>query len=499
MRERNYMFLVGIIFIALIAGWINLPDNPGLRLGPLTKDIKVHEGLDLQGGLQVLLQADVPDCATVSNDSMEAAKAIVDRRVNGLGVTEPLIQRSGTCRIIVQLPGISNPDEAIKTFGGTGLLEFIDAGDTPLSAGQVVSTTGLSTVIVPGQPTPTPVASAPTAVPTAAPTAVLTSTATLTSTADVTGTGVLTSTAQAPTVYRTVMTGKYLNTASVAFAQTTNQPYISFSLTDDGGKIFGDYTTKNVNKYLAITIDKTVISSPVIKNAITGGSGIIEGQFTLDEANNLVIQLKYGALPIPLKVVQSSAIGPTLGRDSVNKSLTAGAVGLIIVVLFMLLYYRLPGLLADLALTVYALIVFAIYKVGIPGLFPYVTLTLPGIAGFILSVGMAVDANILIFERMKEELRGGRTLMLAVEAGFQRAWPSIRDSNISTLITCAILLWYGANFGASVVAGFALTLAIGVLISLFTAVTVTRTFLRLTMDMNVTENLWWFGVSEKRA
>ena len=498
MRERNYMFLVGVIFIALIAGWINLPDNPGLNLGPITKDIKVHEGLDLQGGLQVMLQADVADCATVSSDSMDAAKAIVDRRVNGLGVTEPLIQRSGACRIIVQLPGISNPDEAIKTFGGTGLLEFIDAGDTPLVAGQVVSTTGLSTVVLPGQPTPTPVAAAPTTIPTAVPTAVITSSANLTSTADVTATGALTSTASVPpTMYRTVMTGKYLSSASVAFAQTTNQPYIQFVLTDDGGKIFGDYTTKNVGKYLAITIDKTVISSPVIKSAITGGSGIIEGQFTLDEATNLVVQLKYGALPVPLKVVQSSAIGPTLGRDSVNKSLTAGAIGLIIVVLFMLLYYRLPGLLADLALTIYALIVFAIYKVGIPGLFPYVTLTLPGIAGFILSVGMAVDANILIFERMKEELRSGRTLMLAVEAGFQRAWPSIRDSNISTLITCAILLWYGASFGASIVAGFALTLAIGVLISLFTAVTVTRTFLRLTMDMNVTENLWWFGVSNK--
>jgi preprotein translocase subunit SecD len=494
MRERNYMFLIGVIFIALIAGWINLPDNPGLKLGPITKDIKVHEGLDLQGGLQVLLQADVPNCATVSSESMDAAKAIVERRVNGLGVTEPLIQRSGTCRIIVQLPGISNPDEAIKTFGGTGLLEFIDAGDTPLAVGQVVSTTGISTVVVPGQPTPTAVALTPTLIPTP----VITLSPTSTSTTGITSTVVPTVTEPiAPTIYRTVMTGKYLSTAAVAFAQTTNQPYISFTMTDEGGKIFGDYTTKNVGKYLAITIDKAVISSPVIKSAITGGSGIIEGKSTLEEATNLVVQLKYGALPIPLKVVQSSAIGPTLGRDSVNKSLTAGAIGLIIVVLFMLLYYRLPGLLADLALTVYALIVFAIYKVGVPGLFPYVTLTLPGIAGFILSVGMAVDANILIFERMKEELRGGRTLMLAVEAGFHRAWPSIRDSNISTLITCAILLWYGATQGASIVAGFALTLMIGVLVSLFTAVTVTRTFLRLMMDMNVTENLWWFGVSNK--
>ncbi|MBI5304797.1 MAG: protein translocase subunit SecD [Chloroflexi bacterium] len=470
MRERNYGMLVGIIFLALVAGWIALPDNPGLRIGPIQKEIKVHEGLDLQGGLQVLLQADGVECGSVSSDAMESAKAIVENRVNALGVVEPVIQRQGACRIVVELPGLTNPDEAIRTFGNTGLLEFIDAGDTSLAAGQIVQTTGPSTVVLPGQPIPTPAPA-------------------VTTTAGVTATAPLTA-----TVYRTVMTGRELRTASVQFGQTINQPYIDFSLSDDGGKIFGDYTTKNVNKYLAITIDKRVISSPIIKSAITEGKGIIEGQFTLDEAQRLVVQLKYGALPVALKVVESRAVGPTLGRDSVNKSITAGVIGLAIVALFMLLYYRLPGFLADLALIVYALVVFAIYKVGVPGLFPYVTLTLPGIAGFILSVGMAVDANVLIFERMKEELRSGRSLELAIEAGFQRAWTSIRDSNVSTLITCAILFWFGASFGASIVAGFALTLAIGVLISLFTAITVTRTFLRLTMDMNVTENHWWFGV-----
>lgn len=484
MRERNYMMLIGIIFLALVAGWVVLPDNPGLRLGPINKEIKVHEGLDLQGGLQVLLQADVADCNSVSSESMDSAKAIVENRINGLGVVEPLIQKSGNCRLVVQLPGISNPDEAIRTFGGTGLLEFIDAGDTPLTEGQLVQTTGLATVVVPGQATPVPPTVAPTATP------VVTTTAGVTTTTPATTTTPITPT------FRTVMTGRELRTASVAFQQTTNQPYIAFELTSEGGKIFGDYTSRNINKYLAITMDKRVISSPVIKSAITQGSGIIEGQFTLQEAQRLVVQLKYGALPVPLKVVQSSAVGPTLGRDSVNRSITAGVIGLIIVMLFMLLYYRLPGLLADLALTVYALIVFAVYKFGVPGVFDYVTLTLPGIAGFILSVGMAVDANILIFERMKEELRAGRTLQMAIEAGFQRAWSSIRDSNASTLITCGILLWFGASFGASIVAGFALTLAIGVLISLFTAVTVTRTFLRLTLDFGVTENLWWFGVSQ---
>ncbi|MBI3537395.1 MAG: protein translocase subunit SecD [Chloroflexi bacterium] len=490
MRERNYFLLVIIIFIALITGWIDQPENPGLNLGPFKREVKVHEGLDLQGGLQVQLEADVPDCQSVADDSMEAAKAIVENRINGLGVAEPVIQRQGKCRIIVELPGINNPDEAIRTFGNTGLLEFIDAGDTGLTEGQKVATTGLSTVFVPGQATPTPLSVSPTILATAT----IAASPTISSTANISPTATLTPTLAS---FRTVMSGKNLRTASVAFSQTTNQPYIQFSLDDDGAKIFADYTSKNVGKFLAITIDKTVISSPVIRSAITGGSGIIEGRFTIEEANRLVVQLKYGSLPIPLKVIQSRTVGPTLGRDSVQKSLTAGAVGLLIVTLFMLLYYRLPGLLADLALMIYTMIVFAIYKFGIPPFFSFVTLTLPGIAGFILSVGLAVDANILIFERMKEELRAGRTLVLAIETGFARAWPSIRDSNSSTLITCAILFWFGTNFGASIVAGFALTLAIGVLMSLFTAITVTRTFLRLVIDLGITDNLWLFGISKR--
>jgi preprotein translocase subunit SecD len=470
MRERNYIFLIGIIFLALTAGWLAFSDTV-LQIGPFRKEIRVHEGLDLKGGLQVVLEADLPPDQPISSDAIESARQIIENRINALGVVEPQIQILGNNRILVQLPGLTNSDDAIRTFGSTGQLEFIDAGDTPLEVGTLVKTTGLSTVVVPGTVLPTP-----------------TPTPTVTTTAEVTPTAPI-----SPT-YRTVMTGRELRNAQVAFQQTTNQPYIAFELTPDGAKIFGDHTTKNVNKYLAITLDKRVISSPLIKSPITEGKGIIEGRFTLDEAKSLVLQLKYGALPVPLKVIDSRAIGPTLGRDSVNRSITAGTVGLIIVVLFMLLYYRLPGFLAAIALTIYALIVFSIYKFGIPGIFDYVTLTLPGIAGFVLSVGMAVDANILIFERMKEELRGGRPLYLAIEYGFQRAWPSIRDSNISTLITCAILLWFGASFGASMVAGFALTLAIGVLVSLFTAIFVTRTFLRLVLDMNVTENLWWFGV-----
>jgi len=213
-----------------------------------------------------------------------------------------------------------------------------------------------------------------------------------------------------------------------------------------------------------------------------------EGGFTPAEAESIVIRLRYGALPIPLRVETHREVGPTLGEDSVRKSTLAGTIGLSMVVAFMLIYYRLLGLLADLGLGIYAVVIFALFKL-IP-----VVLTLAGIAGFILSVGMAVDANILIFERLKEELRAGKGLHLAVEQGFSRAWPSIRDSNFSTLITCAILFWLGSYFGASVVKGFALTLAIGVLVSLFTAITVTRTFLRLVVDLDIAKTHWWFGV-----
>jgi preprotein translocase subunit SecD len=243
-----------------------------------------------------------------------------------------------------------------------------------------------------------------------------------------------------------------------------------------------------------------VISSPVIQSPITEGRGRITGQFTLDEVRGLVIQLKYGSLPVPLKVVQNRTVGPTLGADSVQRSIVAGIIGLILVALFMLIYYRLPGLLADLALIVYSLVVFALFKL-IP-----VTLTLAGIAGFILSIGMAVDANILIFERMREELRHGKSLGAAIEAGYNRAWTSIRDSNISTLITCVILFWFGTNFGASIIKGFALTLAIGVLVSMFSALLVTRNFLRIIQtaffpgakpgDGRIN---WLFGVQQPEA
>lgn len=481
MRQRTFISLALIILLAVVCGWLAL-SNPTISIGGLEREVRVHLGLDLQGGLRVLLQADVPEGTQLEPGSLQVARSIIERRVNALGVSEPLIQIQGNNRIVVELPGIQNPDEAIKVFGSTGLLEFVDAGSTPLAAGTKIATTGPSASNtcskIASQGTPTP---APTVVPSS----------TISPTNTVTGTNPI----AAGTVYTTVMTGDCLETATVQFEQNTNKPFINFKLKGDGVKIFADYTTANVGKYLAIALDKEIISSPVINSPITGGDGVIEGSFTIAEANNFAVQLRFGSLPIPLRIETTTTIGPTLGQDSVNRSLTAGAIGVAIVALFMILYYRLPGVLAVIALSIYGLIVFTIYKIGVPGLFAFVTLTLPGIAGFILSLGVAVDGNILIFERMKEELRHGRPLDVAMEAGFDRAWPSIRDSNISTLITSAILFWFGSTFGASLVAGFAITLMIGVFVGLFTSIVVTRTFLRFVLYVFPNIPLWWYGVN----
>jgi preprotein translocase subunit SecD len=293
----------------------------------------------------------------------------------------------------------------------------------------------------------------------------------------------------AEVIFPTVMTGSDLRSASVGRDTVTNAYVINFSLTDEGSNIFGEHTSSSIGSYLAIVLDGHVISSPVIRDAITTGSGTISGSFTSESANKLALQLRYGALPVPLAVVNSRTVGPTLGQDSVRLSMVAGAIGFVTVALFMLLYYRLPGLVAVLALVMYAAITFSLFKL-IP-----VTLTLPGIAGFVLSVGVAVDANILIFERMKEELRGGQPIVDALDEGFRRAWPSIRDSNISTIITCAILFWFGNTFGASIVKGFALTLSIGVGVSLFTAILATRTLLHAFLDrIDFAQRKGLFGV-----
>jgi len=286
------------------------------------------------------------------------------------------------------------------------------------------------------------------------------------------------------------MTGKELKSVGVTTSTAASGFVISFTLSPEGAQIFKDYTTNNVGKFLAIVLDKKIISAPTIKNPITDGQGIIEGSFTNQTANDLAIQMRYGSLPIPFKVVETRVVGPTLGQDSLSKSLNAGIAGFAIVILFMAIFYRVPGVMADLSILVYALVVLVIYK------FIPVTLTLPGIAGFLLSTGSALDANILIFERFKEELRNGRTFPQAIDLAWKRAWPSIRDSNLATLITCLILIWFGSSFGATIVLGFAFTLIIGVIVSLTCAYFVTLTFLRVVVDQSHPrpESVKWFGV-----
>ncbi|HKG55482.1 MAG TPA: protein translocase subunit SecD, partial [Anaerolineales bacterium] len=390
---------------------------------------------------------------------------------------EVLMQTAGERRIVAEFPGVSNPEEVVASLQQTGLLEFVDMGTTPVESGTVIKTDFAQSDTTDG--------AALTATPEA------TSNANPTQPAPTTIPGQPTPAAgQEAPVYHTVMTGADLKEAHVSSNQT-GQPAVSFTLSTEGTKIFADYTTTHTNQYLGIVLDKRVISAPVIRNPITDGQGIIEGGFTAQSSNDLAIQLRYGSLPVPVKVVESRTVGATLGEESVRKSLMAGMIGLAVVILFMLLYYRLPGLIADLALITYAILSLALFK-SIP-----IVLTLPGIAGFILSIGMAVDANILIFERLKEELRAGRNLRQAIDLGWSRAWPSIRDSNTSTLITCLILYVFGNTFGASMVKGFSITLALGVLMSLFTAIIVTRTFLHTLLDnMKLADHPRWFGLGE---
>jgi preprotein translocase subunit SecD len=460
-RSSNRWLLIIVVLVALsllvdLNNHITIT-SPTNQKDLINRDTQFRLGLDLRGGLQTLLEADVASCDAVDAEALDLTRQILESRANGLGVSEITMQTAGNCRIVAEFPGISNPEEVVASLQQTALLEFVDMGTSPLPEGSIVQTDydqGATPL-----PTATPQPS-PSATPSTAP-------------------------AQ---IYHTVMTGAGLDTVSVTRNQV-GQYQISFTLKGDATKIFGDYTSTHVNQYLAIVLDKQVISAPRIDGPIPDGQGVITGSFTAESANNLAVQLRYGSLPVPVKVVESRTVGPTLGAESVRKSLLAGIIGLSVVVLFMALYYRLPGILADLALIIYALFSVMLFKI-IP-----ITLTLPGIAGFILSIGMAVDANVLIFERLKEELRSGRSLRQAIDLGWSRAWPSIRDSNTSTLITCAILFWLGNRFGASMVRGFSINLGLGVAVSLFTAIIVTRSLLHLVLDrMKLDEHPRWFGL-----
>ncbi len=511
MSRRPYTMFVIILVLLAVAIWVDFSQQ---LINPFThvsfRDVPVQLGLDLRGGLETLLEADVPASQAVSADNLNVARQILENRANALGVSEVVMQSAPPRRIVAEFPGLQDPQQVIDALQHTGLLEFVDMGSTPVQAGTTIQTdfgTAANPVVT---QTPGPTGAAVTGTsaeqltatsipPTAAPTST-TEPATATVETAAAGTQTTpapttTAAAAAPTVYHTVMTGASLSTVLVeAGTQVGSTGYvIAFTLNNNAIQPFSDYTGSHIGQYLAIVLDKNVIEAPVINAKIDKGSGYIEGNFTYDSANALAIQLRYGSLPIPLKVVESQTVGPTLGAESVRRSLFAGIIGLAAVVIFMILYYRLPGFVATLALAVYAALIMMLFKL-IP-----VVLTLSGIAGFILSIGMAVDANILIFERLKEEVRSGRTLRQAIDLGWARAWPSIRDANISTLITCIILYWFGSAFGASVVKGFALTLFIGVLVSLFTAIIVTRTFLHIVLDnVKFAEHPRWFGITESQ-
>jgi len=447
--QRYLRLLILIVVLVAVAIWVVLPNNPGIHVFGIDREIETRLGLDLVGGVQALLEADLPPGSTVDADSMSTARTIVENRVNGLGVNEAVVQLAGDRRILVELPGETDPEKALATIRQTGLLEFVDMSSLTTQEAAAFTGTVIQTDF--GQ----------------------------TDESDA---------SQEEQVFHTVMVGTALRNVSVTTDQLGGYQ-VAFELKSDDAQTFAEFTSQNIGSVLAIVLDKQVISAPRIDGAIPDGQGVISGNFTYESANELAVQLRYGSLPIPLKVVETRTVGPTLGQDSLRKSLIAGAVGFTIVVLFMTLYYRLPGLVANLAIIIYALFAFALFRY-IP-----VTLTLPGIAGFLLSTGSALDANILIFERLKEELRAGRNLRQAMDLGWQRAWPSIRDSNIATIITSGILFWFGSTFGATIVKGFSLTLALGVAISLFTAIVVTRALLNLVLHYFQPENKTrWFGI-----
>jgi preprotein translocase subunit SecD len=438
-RKGLYLKFLLILLLAAAAVYIVHPQGSKITLKPIGINFEKHYGLklglDLQGGTHLVYEGDLKDIPEdVRSQAMESARDVIERRVNAFGVSEPLVQVSGDNRIIVDLAGISDINEAIDLIGQTPFLEFREENPnppniTPNEQGEVV--VDADQVFLP-----------------------------------------------------TGLTGKEFERAVLEFDPTTGVPQITLQFNDEGTKKFAEITQRNINRRVAIFLDDQIISAPTVQNAITDGRAIITGQFTLPEAKELVTRLNSGALPVPIKLISQQNVGATLGLLSVKESVAAGLIGFAMIALFMIIYYRLPGFIAVISLAIYVVLSLAMFKI-----FGF-TLTLAGIAGFILSVGMAVDANILIFERMKEELRKGKTLNQAIEDGFNRAWLSVRDSNVSSLITTFIL----GYFGSSIIRGFAITLGLGILLSMFTAITITRTFLRLLVGFRIFVRHGLYGV-----
>jgi preprotein translocase subunit SecD len=445
MRRRTSWFLVFIVALAVLTYWIDFGFGkaPSINIAGYSNSLTVKQGLDLQGGIELVLQASCPDSNKNCNiaDKMSATLDNINRRVSqGLGLNEAVVRQLGTDRISVELPGLKDDQQALNLLGTTGQMYIINTGSTPLSIGTDVTGQTCTTSCQTGQ-------------------------------------------------YKIVFNGDQLDPNSIAATLDSQSglPIVTFAFSGNARSAFATYTRDNVGNYLTVILDNKVIESATIQTEIDG-NGQISGLQSVTEAQNLASYLKYGALPLPLAVASEKQLAPTLGQQALDDSKRAALIGLGLVMLFMLLYYRLPGLLADVALLLYAGFLFAVFKLlG-------VTLSLPSIAATILTVGMAVDANVLIFERIKEELRAGRTMAAAIDIGFKRAWPSIRDSNASTLITCVILYIFGNNFGATLIIGFAINLAIGVLISLFTAVMVTRNFLNVLLLTGVASHPAFYGL-----
>ena len=431
----NYL-LIGIIVGSLLLFVFVYPQGVNrifkyLNIKISTPNVPFRLGLDLLGGTHLVYQADLSKSDSKS-EAMQGVRDVIERRVNFFGVAEPLVQISGQDRLIVELAGINDVNQAIKLIGETPFLEFKETKpDTQAildaqAKGQRLNEDPL-------QPTG--------------------------------------------------LNGKHLKRASVVFDQQTYQSQVSLTLNDEGAQLFAEITKRNLGKIVAIYLDGVPISTPVVQSEIKDGNAIITGMSGPNEAKILATRLNSGALPVPISLVSQQTIGASLGAESLSKSLRAGVYGLILVALFMILFYRLPGVISVLALVVYVLIVLTLYKL-IP-----VTLTLAGIAGFILSLGMAVDANVLIFARMREELKAGKTLNASVHEGFSRAWLSIRDSHATTLLSAFVLY----AFTTSIVKGFALTLGLGALVSLFTATVITRTFLAAFLRPWFEKRKWLFG------
>jgi len=416
--KKSYIAITTILVLTFFAANFVYPKF--LKLLP---EVPFKLGLDLQGGTHLIYQADLTNIEEAERgEAMEGLKDVIEKRVNLFGVSEPVVQIQGE-KLIVEMAGVIDPAEAIKQIGKTPFLEFreqkenyqeiVEKNKKTLEAGGTEKD-----LEDPFQPTQ--------------------------------------------------LNGRYLKNAAVVFSQVTSLPQISLEFNEEGAKLFEELTAKNVGKSLAIYLDGTPISAPVVQEKISGGKAQITGKFTLQEAKDLARNLNAGALPVPISLISQETVGPILGKISLEKSLKAGFYGFLTVILFMILVYRLPGLIASLALAIYVIFVLSLFKII------SVTLTLAGIAGFILSIGMAVDANVLIFSRMREELREGKNFSQSVEEGFKRAWPSIRDGNLTTLLVAAILFSVGTSF----IKGFALTLSIGILVSMFSAIAVTRNFLK---------------------